>query len=139
MLNLPKLPGSTRESYLQTIIVRFSAVLHDRCSDKTAQSPAQVESPASATVPRPNQDKWAVVVGLSRFRDPLNKCQYGSQDAQDFTNYLVHDAHFAKDHVHTLIDTQATRDNVMRELGEVFLPQVTKPDDLVLDQKKATI
>jgi hypothetical protein len=69
--------------------------------------------PVSAGSGRPIKDKWAVVVGVSKFKDPANKCPFGAKNARDFADYLVHEAHFAPDHVHLLLDDQATRVNIM--------------------------
>jgi hypothetical protein len=106
--------------------------------------PAQ-EAPAGAkTVPaapaqrparpvnRPVKDKWALVVGISKFeRQDLN-LKYCDQDARDFADFLVKDAHFAADHVRVLLNEQATRKAVMSELGSKWLPRVAAPDDLVV-------
>jgi uncharacterized caspase-like protein len=102
-------------------------------AEKICQNPDSVPAPApaSAEANRPISDKWAVVVGLSKFKDPSSQCQFGAKDAQDFTDYLIRDAHFAPDHVHTLLDAAATREKILVEFG-VFLPRVTNPDDLVV-------
>ncbi|MBI4534349.1 MAG: caspase family protein, partial [Candidatus Melainabacteria bacterium] len=47
-------------------------------------------------------DKWALVIGISRFKDPSVKLKYASKDAKDFYDYLVSQAHFAPDHVKLL-------------------------------------
>lgn len=82
--------------------------------------------------PRPIKDKWALVVGISNFKDPsINLC-YAAKDATDFRNYLVKEAGFAPDHVKLLTDSQASRENIVGYLGEKWLGRVAGPDDLVV-------
>lgn len=81
---------------------------------------------------RPVTDKWAVVIGISKFANPSLNLRYPSKDATDFYKYLVEKGNFAKDHVLLLRDQQATRDNIMDVLGDSWLPRVTLPDDLVV-------
>ncbi len=82
--------------------------------------------------PRPIKDKWALVVGISNFKDPsINLC-YAAKDATDFKNYLIKEAGFAPDHVRLLTDAQATRENIVGNLGEKWLSRMAGPDDLVV-------
>ena len=83
---------------------------------------------ADITVP----DKWALVVGISQFQDSSMNLQYPAKDATDFYNYLINEAHFAKDHVRLLLNEKATRENVLSQVGDRWLPRVVAPDDLVV-------
>lgn len=78
------------------------------------------------------KDKWALVVGISKFKDPAMNLKYGSKDARDFYNYLLKEGRFAPDHVALLLDEQATRVNIISTLGERWLPHVARPGDLVV-------
>lgn len=77
-------------------------------------------------------DKWAVVVGISEFKNPKWNLLYPAKDAQDFANYLIKDANFAADHVKLLTNAKATRENIMTVLGSNWLPNNAKPGDVVL-------
>ena len=92
------------------------------------QVPAKAESPAN----RPIKDKWAIVVGVSKFARPALNLRNADKDARDFYDYLVKEANFAPDHVKLLVDEKATRANILSELGDKWLPRVANPDDLVL-------
>lgn len=83
-------------------------------------------------VNRPIKDKWALVVGISKFADPSINLRFAAKDAQDFRDYLVKEAKFAPDHVRLLTDEQATRENILDTVGDKWLPHVANPDDLVL-------
>ncbi len=82
---------------------------------------------------RPIKDKWAVIIGISKFQDPLiPTLQYPAKDAQDLYNFLVGKGHFARDHVLLLTDKQATRVAIVDAFGDGWLPRRVMKDDLVL-------
>lgn len=91
----------------------------------------------SASVPcfsqdQPVKDKWAVVIGISKFRTPGHDLHYAAKDAQDFYTYLVNEAHFQPDHIALLLDEQATRENILTAFGSKWLPNMAEPGDLVV-------
>jgi len=77
-------------------------------------------------------DKWAVVVGISKYQDSSINLKYAAKDAKDFYDYLVNEAHFQPDHIRLLLDEKATRVNIMAALGDKFLNCTAGPDDLVV-------
>ncbi len=81
---------------------------------------------------RPVADKWALVVGISNFKDPSINLQFAAKDAMDFRNYLIFEANFKPDHVKLLLDEHASRDNIVSHLGEKWLRKNVKEDDLVV-------
>lgn len=82
---------------------------------------------------RPIRDKWALVVGISKFQNPkVRQLTFAAKDAKDFYDFLIKEANFAPDHVRLLLDEKATERRVMSELGNKFLARVVKPDDLVV-------
>lgn len=81
---------------------------------------------------RPVTDKWALVVGISKFSDPALNLRYPAKDAQDFYNYLISKGNFAKDHVRLLLNERATKENILDQLGDSWLPRAALPDDLVV-------
>jgi len=88
--------------------------------------------PTKSIAMRPVSDKWALVVGVSNFKDSSINLQYAAKDATDFYNYLIHEAHFAPDHVKLLLDKNATRENIVTNLGDRWLAKVAGKDDLVV-------
>lgn len=77
-------------------------------------------------------DKWALVVGVSKFKNPRWNLLYPAKDARDLASYLVKEGNFATDHVKLLTDERATRENILTELGSRWLPNNVKPGDIVL-------
>lgn len=80
---------------------------------------------------KPVADKWALVIGISKFANSQYNLKYAAKDAQDFYNYLVTDGRLKKDHVLLLLNENATRRNIMAAFGNKFLPAVTRDGDLV--------
>lgn len=80
----------------------------------------------------PIGERWAVVVGLSKFSNANYALPLAAKDGTDFANFLVNDCHFAQDHVKTLIDERATLSAILDALGGKWLPSVAKPNDLVI-------
>ena len=92
-------------------------------------------NPNAKPLNRPVRQKWAVVVGISKFRDSrLNSDFALGKTAKDFYKYLVdpHGGRFRADHVRILTDEDATQQNINRSFGEDCLGELVGPDDLVL-------
>jgi tetratricopeptide (TPR) repeat protein len=85
-----------------------------------------------AVVNKPIRDKWALIVGISNFKDSSINLHYCAKDAKDFYDFLVTEKNFAPDHVQLLTDSTATRANILSLLGNKWLPRVAEPDDLVV-------
>ncbi|MBS1954449.1 MAG: tetratricopeptide repeat protein [Cyanobacteria bacterium SZAS-4] len=81
---------------------------------------------------KPLRDKWALIVGISNFKDSNINLHYPAKDAKDFADFLVKEKNFAPDHVKLLTDKIATRANILSMLGNKWLPRVAAPDDLVV-------
>ncbi|CAN5417234.1 hypothetical protein BH10CYA1_BH10CYA1_02140 [soil metagenome] len=97
------------------------------------EQPIAEEAPAlAAPANRPIRDKWALIVGISKFKDSSLNLRYPSKDAKDFYDFLIASAGFKKDHIKLLVDEEATRGHILSELGDKWLPRVANPDDLVV-------
>ncbi|MDP3509052.1 MAG: caspase family protein [Candidatus Melainabacteria bacterium] len=82
---------------------------------------------------RPIMDKWAVIIGIDKFQNnSIPKLQYPSKDARDFAKFLVEKGNFAADHVLLLTNEQATLGKIKEVIGDSWLPQRARKDDLVL-------
>lgn len=92
-------------------------------------------NPNSATN-RPVKQKWAVVVGISNFAEKRLAGDDLVMDkaAHNFYKYLIdpNGGRFDKEHVRLLVNTSATRTNVLNTLGNKWLGQLAGPDDLVV-------
>lgn len=80
----------------------------------------------------PVKDKWAVVVGVSQFKDKSINLKYPAKDAIDFSRFLTTEGDFAPDHVKVLVNEQATREQILDVIGDKWLPRLAHPDDLVV-------
>jgi len=77
-------------------------------------------------------DKWALLVGISKFQDARLNLKFPSKDASDLYHVLIDKLNFAPDHVALLTNQYATRENILSMLGDKWLPRVAAPEDLVL-------
>jgi len=92
-------------------------------------------NPNSATN-RPVKQKWAVVVGIANFAEKrlVGDDLVMDKAAHNFYKYLIdpNGGRFDKEHVRLLVNTSATRANVLNTIGEKWLGPLAGPDDLVV-------
>lgn len=81
---------------------------------------------------RPVGKKYALIVGVSKFKDQTINLKYADKDATDFHNFLISSGHFPKENVRLMVNEEATRENILGALGENWLPRIANKDDLVL-------
>jgi hypothetical protein len=99
---------------------------------KLATATTDQKGVSEENINKPVDDKWALIIGISKFQKPEVNLKYSAKDAQDLRDFLVKEANFAPDHVKLLVDEQATKTNVLAEIGDKWLPHVARPNDLVL-------
>lgn len=126
-------------SFLLALLTAFVASSYAGTPSYAASENAKPQVPSAAdkqnanqTVNRPIKDKWALVVGISKFDDAKINLKYPARDAEAFGNFLTHEGKFAPDHVVLLTDEKATRANILSMIGDRWLPRVANPDDLVV-------
>ena len=74
---------------------------------------------------------WAVVIGVNTYADPAINLKYAASDARSFANFLVGPHVGARsDHVITLINRNATRANILKNLMRVA--KIADENDLVI-------
>ncbi len=97
------------------------------------QKPVALKPAAQKADFRPIMDKWAVVIGIDKFQNnSIPQLQYPSKDARDFAKFLVDKGNFAPDHVLLLTNEQATLSKIKEVIGDSWLPQRARKDDLVV-------
>jgi tetratricopeptide (TPR) repeat protein len=83
------------------------------------------------------KQKWALVVGAARFKEsrltPLES-EGMDRSAREFYDYLIdpQGGRFSTGHVKLLLNSSASRQNIMNALGAGFLGPAVGPDDLVV-------
>jgi uncharacterized caspase-like protein len=81
----------------------------------------------------PPGQRWALVIGIGTFADPnIQPLRYTSSDARSFEGALLDPkiGNFQADHVHTLLDDQATTVNIKMQLN--WLARSAGPNDVVV-------
>lgn len=78
------------------------------------------------------RDRWAVIVGISAYKDPAIRLQYADRDAKALSDLIQTPGggRFAADHIRLLQNEEATRDRIIDALQSFLL--AAKPDDFVL-------
>jgi hypothetical protein len=92
--------------------------------------PFAIVSRASASRPNGVHEKWALIVGVSRFQESDDFLEFSGKDAREFGGYLVQSANFKKENVRILVDQDATTAKIREAFGVIRVK--AKPDDLVL-------
>lgn len=96
---------------------------------------AAVSEPSNSAGPArdvPVEDKWALIIGVSKFQKPGIDLRFPAKDARDLFDFLISEGNFARDHVKLITDEEATKERVMAEIGDKWLPRLARPNDLVL-------
>ena len=77
-------------------------------------------------------EKWAVIIGISKYKDSRLDLKYADRDAQEFYDILTtkKDGYFEPKNIFLLLNQEASRTNIYSALG-TFL-QKSATDDLVL-------
>ena len=81
---------------------------------------------------KPPGDRWAIIIGISKYKDDRLHLKYAHHDAQELYNLITKSSGggFKKDHIIKLINEEATYSNINKALRS-FLKKPAK-DDLVL-------
>ncbi|MCW5821399.1 MAG: tetratricopeptide repeat protein [Cyanobacteria bacterium TGS_CYA1] len=126
-------PGASGYSLAQEYIKKFTSSASGQVPATQTNRPNQttVESVVTGEGNSVVKDKWALVIGISKFANPEYNLKFAAKDAQDFYNYLITEGNFKKDHVLLLLNENATRRNIMSAFGDKFLPAVCREGDLV--------
>jgi hypothetical protein len=93
-------------------------------------------NPNATATNRPINQKWAVVIGTAKFKESRLNGMDSKMDigARNFAAYLKdpNAGRFPESHVKTLINAEATRQNILANLGKGWLGSLAGPDDLVV-------
>jgi peptidoglycan/xylan/chitin deacetylase (PgdA/CDA1 family)/TolA-binding protein len=91
------------------------------------QSPAPSPPPAV----EPYRESWAAVIGIDDYSN-WQKLQYAVHDATGVKDLLVQKYNFKPDHIFTLLDKEATRQNILSLLGDKLGGDMVQREDRVL-------
>ena len=86
-----------------------------------------------STASGPPGQRWALIVGIGNFTDQnIEPLKYTANDAQSFMDALLDPkiGGFKADHVHSLLNDQATTKNIKMQLN--WLARSAGPDDVVV-------
>jgi uncharacterized caspase-like protein len=77
------------------------------------------QAPAVAAAPttQPYRDSWGAIIGIDDYEN-WQKLSYATHDAQAVRDLLIQKYSFKPDHIFTLLDKDATRQNILSLLGD---------------------
>src|SRR5438046_1201063 len=104
--------------------------LTPRCVGAQGKSRDLAEVPSS-TASESVPDRWAVVIGISKYQRSRMNLRYCADDAAEFAAALKKHCGFADDHIRLLVDEKAKAQEVRTALGS-WLPRVAGPRDIVV-------
>ena len=110
--------GDKRANFFRSQAV-FNGVKTLECEAATASGP-----PAQAPLPGYVRDKYALVIGIGKFRDPsIPTLQFAAKDARDLAAVLTDPRYgrFDPSHVTLLTDEKATRANILSSLNDIIV------------------
>ena len=75
-------------------------------------------------------DRYAVIIGISNYKDKSLSLKYGSKDASDINTVLIKSGRFLENNIKLLTDSLATRENIRKSI-EGWLQSNAQKDNLV--------
>jgi len=76
-------------------------------------------------------DRYAIVIGISTYENPVNNLKYAQKDASNFQDALFKYGKFNKENVRLLTNKDASRENIRKSI-EGWLKSRVKRNDLVI-------
>ncbi len=87
---------------------------------------------AASPVVTPYHDSWAAIIGIDDYTN-WQKLQYAAHDALGVKDTLIQKYNFKPDHIFTLLNGEATRQNILSLLGDKLAgPGMVQREDRVL-------
>ena len=117
--------GWLRLSICLLLVAIVVSVTPSALADKNAKAPAPIFV----------RDKWAVVIGLSKYQDStIEPVKYTTANIAALSRTLKdpNAGRFALDHVATLYDTKATQAHIEDVMSESWLMKKALPQDFIL-------
>lgn len=87
------------------------------------------ETPAQSLNRLP--DRYALVIGISAYKNQNLRLKYAEKDAKDFRNSLLKYGKFKKDNIRLLTNNQASRENIRKSI-EGWLKMATQKNDFII-------
>lgn len=88
---------------------------------------------AATPMPGVSTERWAVVIGIDHYRDPLiAQLQYAVADAKAFYDFLINNGGVKSSHARLLLNKDATQVNIRRVLGDFLKQKALKEDEVII-------
>jgi uncharacterized caspase-like protein len=84
-------------------------------------------------IPGSSMERWAVVIGIDRYRDPsITELQYAAADANAFYDFLITKGGVKPSNARLLLNKDATQVNIRRALGDFLKQKALKDDEVII-------
>jgi peptidoglycan/xylan/chitin deacetylase (PgdA/CDA1 family)/tetratricopeptide (TPR) repeat protein len=124
-------------TFIETVEAEGYRFTEWKGSDFAPETAAAMATQAAAAVPAPGsfespyRESWAAVIGIDDYQS-WPKLRYAVKDAQAVRDMLIQKYHFKPENVFTLLDKEATRENILSLLGDKLAnASMVKHDDRV--------
>lgn len=93
----------------------------------------QPMGPGAAARPVPAGERWAVVIGIDRYKDPsIAPLRYAVADAEAVYRFLTTTGGVKAGNTRLLLNQDATQRNIRQVLGDLLRQQALKDDEVII-------
>lgn len=115
----------------------FRPIVNDRsvlqeAKRLTATAPTAEDRPQEVSDDKSASNRWALIVGVSRFANPKHDLLYASKDAKDFRDFLINEQGFKADHIKILRDLEVNKADVLNVVDNWLAKEAKANDSVVL-------
>jgi len=80
----------------------------------------------------PKEDRWAIIIGISKYQESKHDLKFSSKDANDFKKLLIEKCRFKNNQINLLCNEKATYEKIRRALEGWTKKNIGKDDNLVI-------
>jgi tetratricopeptide (TPR) repeat protein len=80
----------------------------------------------------PLEDRFALIIGISRYLSPENKLDFADKDADALHQALINSCRFSPEHIQILKNEEATYDKIRRNIEGWLSKQTTQKDTILI-------
>lgn len=78
------------------------------------------------------EDRWALVIGISQYRDNTLNLKFADKDADVISDALINQCRFPQNHIKLLKNADATYENIRRGVEGWLAKNTNKNDKVVI-------
>ncbi len=79
-----------------------------------------------------SNDRYALIIGISKYQNSANDLNFAQKDAEDFSGALSKFGLFKKENIKLLVNNNASRENIRRNIEGWLKNKAKKDDDVII-------